>query len=119
MKATTLLVMVIASLSMYFVYNHYVVQPKQLNAASENMLTQMAIKERWFDPFGLLSATSRDSINLSTEVDSAFRDGENVYANGKITYISETAQICKIVDFRLQAGSLNDYEIFTQSDCAL
>ncbi|WP_260258993.1 hypothetical protein [Vibrio intestinalis] len=119
MNKPTLLIIVIACLLGYFIYDRYVVQPKQLNSAAQNMLTQMAIKQQWFDPLELLSDSSNSNIQLNKEIESAFQDGDMVYANGKITYRSETSQVCKIVDFRFRYGSLNDYEIFTQSDCSL
>lgn len=116
-KSTSIIMVVICALS-YFIYDRYIVQPKELNLESERMLSQIAFQEQWFDVLGGLSNHSNGSAILNKEIDSAFKDENMAYVKGKIVYISETTQICKIVDFKFKYGSLNDYEIFSQSDCA-
>lgn len=117
MKKSNLIILIIACGLGYFAYDRYVVQPKELNFVSERMLTQIAIKEQWFDALEGLRSLPNGLASLSHEIESAFKDGDTAYAKGKIIYMSETTEVCKVVDFKFRYGSLNDYEIFSQSNC--
>ncbi|TFH88820.1 hypothetical protein [Vibrio ouci] len=117
MKKSTMLVLFVVIMLGYFIYDRYVAQPKELVRLSKLMLSQVAIKEGWFDPSEGLRDLPNGTATLHKEIDTSFKDGDTAYANGKIAYKSKTTDICKVVDFKFTYGSLNDYEIFSQSDC--
>ena len=97
----------------YLAYESIIVKPKILNDLSKSMLSQIGVKEKWFDAFKVMDG----SIVLSRHIESSFEDANTVHTIGKIEYTVENQYFCKYVDFNFKVGSLNNYQINNVSNC--
>ncbi len=97
----------------YLAYESIVVKPKKMELSSKSMLSQIGIKEKWFDAFKVMDG----SIVLSRHIESSFEDANTVHTIGKIEYTVEGQHFCKYVDFNFKLGSLNNYQINNVSSC--
>ena len=117
MNKLSLCLIIICALSGYTLYNRYVVQPNKATAASEKMLAQIAIKERWFNGLKVMEEVSNGKGSLERQISFTSKVGNEVRSSGKIKYTNASMNLCKIVEFSFILGSLNDYQIQSAYDC--